>query len=97
LELAVVDLDAVVARKEGQSPEAYWLRALAHLRREDRAAALADLAAVVRLDPKDALAHYQRGLLLMQNKDYRAARQSLDLAFGLDDKLRAAHEKDDQP
>jgi WD40 repeat protein len=97
LELAVADLDVVVSCKEGQSPEAYWLRALAHLRREDRAAALADLAAVVRLDSKDALAHYQRGLLLMQNKDYRAARRSLDLAFGLDDKLRAAHEKEDQP
>jgi WD40 repeat protein len=97
LELSVADLDAVVSRQEGQSPEAYWLRALAHLRREDRAAALADLAAVVRLDPKDALAHYQRGLLLMQNRDYRAARQSLDLAFRLDDKLRAAHEKEDQP
>jgi tetratricopeptide (TPR) repeat protein len=95
LELAVADLDAVVTRKEGQSPEAYWLRALAHLRREDRAAALADLAAVVRLAPTDALAHYQRGLLLMQRKDYRAARRSLDDAFRLDDQLRAAHEKED--
>jgi hypothetical protein len=97
LELAVADLDAVVSSKEGQSPEAYWLRVLAHLRREDRAAALADLAAVVQLDPKDALAHYQRGLLLMQDKDYRAARRSLDEAFRLDDQLRAAHEKEDQP
>jgi hypothetical protein len=97
LDLAVADLDVVVSRKEGQSPEAYWLRALAHLRREERAAALADLKAVINLNPKDALAHYQCGLLLMQNKDYRAARRSLDEAFRLDDKLRAAQEKEDQP
>jgi WD40 repeat protein len=97
LDLAVADLGVVVSRKEGQSPEAYWLRALAHLRREDRAAALADLEAVINLNPKDALAHYQRGLLQMQNKDYRAARSSLDRAFDIDPKLRAAHEKEDQP
>jgi hypothetical protein len=95
LELAVADLDAVVARKEGHSPEAHWLRALAHLRRDDRPAALADLAEVVRLDPQDALAHYQRGLLLMQDENYRAAARSLDEAFRLDPDLRAAHEKED--
>jgi WD40 repeat protein len=97
LDKAVLDLGVVVSRKEGQSPEAYWLRALAHLRRDERAAALADLKTVIELNPKDALAHYQRGLLLIQNKDYRAARRSLDEAFRLDDKLRAAHEKEDQP
>jgi WD40 repeat protein len=98
LGLAIADLDVVVSHKEGQSPEAYWLRALARLRREDRenrAAALTDLEAVIKLNPKDALAHYQRGLLMMKNKDYRAARRSLDRAFLLDEKLRADHEKED--
>jgi WD40 repeat protein len=97
LDRAVADLDFVLSHKEGPSREAFWLRALANARRDDRAAALADLDALIKLDPKDALAHYQRGLLLMRDKRYREARRSFDKAFELKPQLAAAHEKENQP
>jgi WD40 repeat protein len=59
-------------------------------RRWYRDLALADLARVIKMDPYDALAHYQRGLLLMQREDYRNARRSLDLAFCLNPDLARA-------
>jgi tetratricopeptide (TPR) repeat protein len=92
-ERALADLNAAIAHRP--SKEAHFLRALAHLRNEHlrnehRAAALSDLAEAIRLDPRDAQAHYQRGLLLMEKKDYRGARRSLDEAFRLDPRLARA-------
>jgi tetratricopeptide (TPR) repeat protein len=84
----VDNLDA--ALKVRPSKEARWLRATAHLRLDQRPLALADLDAVIKIDPRDALAHFQRGLLLMKEKDYRNARKSLDEAFRLDPSLADA-------
>jgi Flp pilus assembly protein TadD len=52
--------------------------------------ALQDLAAVIQAEPKNALAHMQRGLLMLKRKDYKEARRSLDEAFRLDPKLATA-------
>jgi tetratricopeptide (TPR) repeat protein len=97
LDRAIADLDFVLSHKEGPSREAFWLRALANARRDDRATALADLDALIKLDPKDGLAHYQRGLLLMRDKHYREARRSFDKVFELKPQLAAAHEKENEP
>jgi tetratricopeptide (TPR) repeat protein len=97
LDRAVADLDFVLAHEGGLSREAYWLRALANARRDHREAALADLDALIKLDPKDALAHYQRGLMLMRDKRYRAARSSLDTAFQLKPQLSDAHTMEGKP
>jgi tetratricopeptide (TPR) repeat protein len=94
LDRALADLNAVLARHG--SKEAHWLRALAHARRNDRRAALADLDQVIALDERDALAHYQRGLLLMQQKDYRNARRSLDRAIAIKPELARLVVDDDK-
>jgi WD40 repeat protein len=85
---AVADLTAALARRP--SKEAHWLRASAHAALDDLDAALKDLDAVIEADDKDALAHLQRGMLLMKRKRYGEARQSLDKAFRLDPSLEAA-------
>jgi WD40 repeat protein len=98
LQPALADLNVAVF--EAPSKENYWLRALTHARLGNRPAALADLDHVIARDKNDALAHYQQGLLLMQNKDYRAARRSLDRAFEIRPELAsslAASEKENKP
>ena len=45
-----------------KSREAFWLRALAFLQKQDALEALTALDEVLRLDERDASAHYQRGL-----------------------------------
>jgi hypothetical protein len=85
LRQALGDLDALV--EQGSTKDSHWLRAMTHARLGNRTKALADLDCVIKASPLDALAHYQRGLLLMEGKDYRNARRSLDKAFKLEPRL----------
>jgi WD40 repeat protein len=85
---AVADLTAAIEKRP--SKEAHWLRASAHAALEDHDGALKDLDAVLKFDEKDALAHLQRGMVLLKRKRYGEARQSLDRAFELDPSLKAA-------
>jgi tetratricopeptide (TPR) repeat protein len=94
---AIADYDQAISLKNGDFPAAYYNRALANADKGEYELSLSDFGVVMRLNPRNALALYARGLTLLKKGDTEAGKIDIGAAKAINANIAEQFDHSESP